>query len=101
LRTRPMIKPVGQVCRPVISSGARIPPGQAERCNTPQELLHWTNRQFERYGDIFKAPVRGASAYFVASPEYAQRILRTNWQNYKLGQEFKRVALLCPRGRGG
>jgi hypothetical protein len=38
LRTRPMIKPVGQVCRPVISSGARIPPGSAEGCNTPEEL---------------------------------------------------------------
>jgi enediyne biosynthesis protein E7 len=93
-----MIEPVLQACRRAISNGARIPPGPAEGCNTPQELLHWTNRQFERYGDIFKAPVHGASAYLVASPEYARRILRTNWENYKKGNELKRVALLLGAG---
>jgi cytochrome P450 len=53
---------------------------------------------FERYGDIYKASIYGTGAYVISSPEYAQHILRANWQNYTKGQEFKRVALLLGNG---
>jgi cytochrome P450 len=53
---------------------------------------------FKRYGDIYKASIYGTGAYVISSPEYAQHILRANWQNYTKGQEFKRVALLLGNG---
>jgi cytochrome P450 len=53
---------------------------------------------FKRYGDINKASIYGTGAYVISSPEYAQHILRANWQNYTKGQEFKRVALLLGNG---
>ncbi len=81
-----------------ILEGGRVPPGPAEEERSTQDLLGWTNKLFEQYGNIFQATAHGARAYFVASPEYAQRILRTNWQNYRLGQEFKRIALLLGAG---
>ena len=81
-----------------ISGGAPTPPRPAEDHHPAQDFLSWTNRQFGQYGDVFQGSVRGARAYFVASPEHAQRILRTNWQNYRKGQELKRVALLLGAG---
>jgi len=56
------------------------------------------NRQFEEYGDIYKASVYGTNAYVIRAPEYAQHVLRKNWQNYPKGQAIKRIALLLGSG---
>jgi cytochrome P450 len=63
-----------------------------------QELLSWMHDHFKRYGDIYKASIYGTSAYVVRAPEYAQHVLRKNWQNYTKGQAIKRVALLLGNG---
>jgi cytochrome P450 len=63
-----------------------------------QELLSWMHSHFEQYGDIYKASVYGTSAYVIRAPEYAQHVLRKNWQNYTKGQAIKRVALLLGNG---
>jgi cytochrome P450 len=76
----------------------RIPPGPAERYSTTQELLGWLGEQFNRFGDIYKACIYGTSVYVVRDPEYAQHVLRENWQNYTKGQAIKRVALLLGNG---
>jgi cytochrome P450 len=81
-----------------LSGNGRIPPGPIEAYSTSRELLSWMHGHFKRYGDIYKASVYGSSAYVISAPEYAQHILRTNWQNYTKGQEFKRVALLLGNG---
>jgi cytochrome P450 len=78
--------------------GGRNPPGPAEAYSTTQDLLSWMHGHFKRYGDIYKASIYGTGAYVISSPEYAQHILRANWQNYTKGQEFKRVALLLGNG---
>jgi cytochrome P450 len=79
-------------------SGHRVPPGPAEPYSTSQDLLRWMDGQFQCYGDIFKASIFGVSAYVIRRPEYAQHILRTNWQNYGRGQAIKRIALLLGNG---
>jgi cytochrome P450 len=76
----------------------RVPPGPAEEFATAQDLLLWMGENFDRYGDIFKARVFGTSVYAIRSPEYAQHVLRTNWQNYVKGQAIKRIALLLGNG---
>jgi cytochrome P450 len=81
-----------------LPGNGRIPPGPIEAYSTSRELLSWMHGHFKRYGDIYKASVYGSSAYVISAPEYAQHILRTNWQNYTKGQEFKRVALLLGNG---
>ncbi len=54
---------------------------------------------FARYGDIYKASVFGSEVYVVSAPEYCERILRRNWQNYaRKGQVVKRIALLLGNG---
>jgi cytochrome P450 len=57
------------------------------------------NENFARYGDIYKASVFGTDVYVVSAPEYCERILRSNWQNYpRKGQVVKRIALLLGNG---
>jgi len=57
------------------------------------------NENFVRYGDIYKASVFGSDVYVVSAPEYCERILRWNWQNYaRRGQVVKRIALLLGNG---
>jgi cytochrome P450 len=52
-----------------------------------------------RYGDIYKASLFGRDVYVVSAPEYCERILRWNWQNYeRKGQVVKRIALLLGNG---
>jgi cytochrome P450 len=54
---------------------------------------------FARYGDIYKASLFGRDVYVVSAPEYCERILRRNWQNYeRKGQVVKRIALLLGNG---
>ena len=54
--------------------------------------------QFKRFGDTYKASIYGTSVYVTRDPEYAQHVLRENWQNYTKGQAIKRVALLLGNG---
>jgi cytochrome P450 len=54
--------------------------------------------QFKRFGDTYKASIYGTSVYVTREPQYAQHVLRENWQNYTKGQAIKRVALLLGNG---
>ena len=76
----------------------RIPPGPENKYDTSEDLLVWMDRQFRAYGDIYKASAYGANIYAVRAPEYAQHVLRKNWQNYPKGQAIKRIALLLGSG---
>jgi cytochrome P450 len=76
----------------------RIPPGPAEKYNTSQDLLSWMSDQFKRFGNIYKASVYGTNVYVVSDPQDAHYILCKNWQNYKKGQDIKRVGLLLGNG---
>src|ERR1700694_5956472 len=76
----------------------RIPPGPAEKYNTSRDLLSWMGDQFNRFGNIYKASVYGTNVYVVRDPEHAYYVLRQNWQNYKKGQEIKRIGLLLGNG---
>ncbi len=87
-----------KIAAPALSGDGLIPPGPAEAYSPADDLLNWMHGHFKRYGDIYKASVYGTGAYVISAPEYAQHILRTNWQNYTKGQEFKRVALLLGNG---
>jgi cytochrome P450 len=80
------------------AKGRRIPPGPVEKYNAAQDLLSWMGDHFKQYGDIYKASVYGTSVYVVSTPEYAEYVLRTNWQNYTKGQAIKRIALLLGNG---
>jgi len=77
----------------------QIPPGPAEQYSSSDDLFHWMCENFVRYGDIYKASVFGRDVYVVSAPEYCERILRWNWQNYeRKGQVVKRIALLLGNG---
>jgi cytochrome P450 len=56
------------------------------------------SNQFKRFGDIYKASVYGTNVYVIRDPQNANYILSTNWQNYKKGQDIKRVGLLLGNG---
>ena len=75
-----------------------LPPGPSEAYSKDQDLLSWMGQNFNRYGDIFKASIYDTGAYFVRAPDYAQYILRKNWQNYKKGLAVKRIAMLLGNG---
>src|SRR5271168_3362464 len=74
-----------------------VPPGPAEKFDS-SDLLTWMGDQFKRFGNIYKASVYGTTAYVVNDPQYADHVLRVNWQNYKKGQAIKRVGLLLGDG---
>lgn len=76
----------------------RIPSGPAEKYKASDDLLSWMFDQFRQYGDIYRASVYGANVYVVNDPQYADHILRKNWQNYKKGQAIKRIGLLLGNG---
>jgi cytochrome P450 len=75
-----------------------IPPGPAEKYDISQDLLSWMSDQFKRFGDMYRASIYGTNVYVVSDPQYADYILRENWQNYKKGQTIKRVGLLLGNG---
>jgi cytochrome P450 len=54
--------------------------------------------QFGLFGDIFKASAFGTDIYAVNNPQYAQHVLRRNWQNYRKGTAIKRIRLLLGNG---
>lgn len=78
--------------------GGRVPPESAEKYNTTQELLSWMTDQFKRYGNIYSASINRLSVYVISAPDYAEHVLRKNWQNYTKGRAIKRVALLLGKG---
>jgi cytochrome P450 len=80
------------------TNGVQIPPGPSEKYSTAQELLSWMDDNCRLYGDIYKASVYGTIVYVISSPEYAEHVLRKNWQNYKKGQAIKRIAFLLGNG---
>lgn len=76
----------------------QIPTGPTEKYTTSQDLLSWMMENFKQYGDIYRASIYGSDVYVVSSPQYADYILRENWQNYKKGQAIKRIGLLLGNG---
>jgi len=71
-----------------------LPPGPAEPYNSEEDLLHWMDENFVRYGHIYKAAISGGDVFVVSAPEYAEHILRRNWLNYERnGLVVKRIAL--------
>jgi cytochrome P450 len=80
-------------------TAGRIPPGPAEPYSPNQDLLVWMQRNFERYGDIYKARVYGSDVYVINSPEFAEHVLLRRWQNFlRKGQAVKRIALSLGNG---
>jgi cytochrome P450 len=76
----------------------RIPHGPAEKYNPSQDLLNWMSDQFKRFGNIYKANIYGTNVYVVSDPQYVNHVLRENWQNYKKGQDIKRIGFLLGYG---
>jgi cytochrome P450 len=76
----------------------RIPPGPQDAYPHSDDLLEWMGRQFEAFGDIYKASVYGAEAYAIRDADFAYHVLVENWQNYVKGQMIRRVALLLGNG---
>jgi cytochrome P450 len=76
----------------------RIPPGPEAKYRSTDDLLDWMGRQFDTFGDIYKASVYGTSMYATRDVEFAHYVLVENWQNYVKGQGIKRVALLLGNG---
>jgi cytochrome P450 len=74
------------------------PPGPDEPYSPTQDLLGWMNGHFERYGDIYKASIYGSNVYVINAPEYAEHVLRRNWQNYRKGMAIKRIGWLLGNG---
>jgi cytochrome P450 len=76
------------------SNQLRMPPGPSEPYNSADDLFEWMNENYTRYGDIYRASVLGSDVYVVSAPEYCDRILRANWQNYpRKGLVVKRISL--------
>jgi cytochrome P450 len=76
----------------------RIPLGPPQKFSVSDDLLDWMGRQFEVYGDIYKASVYETSVYAIRDVEFAHHVLVENWENYAKGQIIKRVALLLGNG---
>jgi cytochrome P450 len=75
-----------------------IPPGPPEKYSGSDDLLDWMSRQFEVFGNIYKASVYETSIYAIRDVEFAHHVLVENWENYAKGQIIKRVALLLGNG---
>jgi len=72
----------------------RVPPGPTGDYSPEEDFFLWINRNFDHYGDIYKASVYGSNVYVVSAPEYCERILRHNWQNYaRKGLVVQRIKL--------
>jgi cytochrome P450 len=80
------------------STSKRVPPGPVESYETSQDLLGWMRDQFNQFGDIYKASAYGIDIYAINNPQYAQHVLRKNWQNYTKGFAIKRVGFLLGNG---
>lgn len=69
-----------------------------EKYDTSSDLLTWMESNFRQYGDVFRASAYGTEIYVVSNPEYADHVLRENWQNYRKGQAIKRIGFLLGNG---
>lgn len=76
----------------------RIPLGPQQPYRASDDLLEWMGRQFNIFGDIYKATVHGTSSYVIRDADFAYHVLVENWQNYVKGQIIERVALLLGNG---
>lgn len=75
-------------------SELRVPPGPTEQFGANDDLFRWIHENYIRYGGIYKASIFGHEVYVVSAPEYCERILRYDWQNYpRGGLVVKRIAL--------
>jgi enediyne biosynthesis protein E7 len=75
-----------------------IPQGPQESYKPSDDLLHWMQVQFEKFGDIYKATIYGTGVYAIRDVESAHHVLVENWQNYVKGLTNGRVALLLGNG---
>jgi cytochrome P450 len=67
--------------------------------SSAEDLFCWILEHFDLYGDIYRASIVGTEVYVISAPEYCERILRFNWQNYaRKGQVVERIALLLGNG---
>src|SRR5271165_5805223 len=72
----------------------RVPPGPTGDYSPEEDFFLWINRNFDHYGDIYRASVYGSNVYVVSAPEYCEHILRRNWVNYpRKGLVVQRIAL--------
>jgi cytochrome P450 len=76
----------------------RVPSGPQEPYPPGRDLIAWLSEHFDRYGDIFKASIYGASVYVVSAPDGVEHVLLKNWRNYVKGRAIKRIALLLGKG---
>ena len=76
----------------------RVPPEPPGEYRPGGELLNWLILQFREFGDIFRASLYGATVYAIRNPEFANRVLVENCQNYVKGHMIVRVALLLANG---
>ncbi len=81
-----------------MTSPRRIPDGPIETYDPSRDLLTWMSDNSKQYGDIYKASVYGIDVYVVTDPQYADYVLRANWQNYRKGQAIKRIGFLLGNG---
>jgi enediyne biosynthesis protein E7 len=81
-----------------IDQARKIPNGPTDAFDREQDLLVWIEANFKKYGTLYRATVFGKNVYVASSPEYAQHVLRNNWENYRKGQAIKRVAILLGNG---
>jgi cytochrome P450 len=82
----------------LIDQARKIPNGPTDAFDREQNLLAWIEANFKKYGDLYRATVFGKNVYVASSPEYAQHVLRDNWENYRKGQAIKRVGILLGNG---
>jgi cytochrome P450 len=76
----------------------RIPQGPAEKYDNSEDLLSWLGRQFNQFGDIYRASIYGTNVYVISAPDFVEHVLLKNWQNYPKGFAIKRIALLLGNG---
>jgi cytochrome P450 len=80
------------------TNAKRVPHGPADKYETSEDLLTWLGRQFDQFGDIYRASIYGTNVYVVSAPEFVEHVLLRNWQNYPKGLAIKRIALLLGNG---
>src|SRR5271166_5768551 len=74
-----------------------VPPA-AVSYDSKDNLLGWLENNRKQSGDLYQASVYGGTVYVISAPQYAEHVLRRNWQNYKKGLAIERVAMLLGRG---
>jgi cytochrome P450 len=81
-----------------LDQAQEIPNGPTEAFAWEPDLLVWIEANFRKYGDLYRATMFGKNVYVASSPEYAQHVLRDNWENYRKCQAIKRLDILLGNG---